>query len=326
MSYLLSLPICLGLFVNLAPEFLRAEQPPPTLRVYADLEHTGILGGPLTSASPDPKHFGIAVPLPIRREGRNRGPETIDANDRLVKRLGRLRVEATNPADEVVVSLESDARGCQRLFRNADGVWRRLASTDDHSWTLSPGKDGSLEIGVGVLMLEARAASDRAPWPRTFTVVITTKSNQGERLRVPFRVAPYIIPSALEPVDELMIVSQPVTEDSVDSLAAFSTRTGVKLVAFEVDENSDQWMQDTIEPGVFTFPTELDIRQARACLTGLRRGASPLAASLDNRVTGWLRRQGVVTVVPGNSAQEDAVDRRIRQRRGHPPAHRPQGA
>jgi protein-arginine deiminase len=112
-------------------------------------------------------------------------------------------------------------------------------------------------------------------------------------------VAPYVIPSALEPVDELLIVSQPVTADSVHSVREFAAKTKLKLVAHEVDEMCDQWMQDTIEPGLFAFPTAEGIGQARAGLSGLRKGSGPSAAMLDQQVAMWLRRQGVVTVTPG---------------------------
>ena len=37
-------------------------------------------------------------------------------------------------------------------------------------------------------------------------------------------------------------------------MQAFAARTGLTLVAPEVDEMCDQWMQDTIEPGRFRVP------------------------------------------------------------------------
>ena len=83
------------------------------------------------------------------------------------------------------------------------------------------------------------------------------------------------------------------------SVRAFAARTGLKLVAHEVDEMCDQWMQDTIEPGLFAFPTAEGSIRRRACLSGLRKGSGPSAARLDYQVARRLRRQGVVTVAPG---------------------------
>ena len=289
--------IWLGLCLITADESAPSLQPQQTLRVFADLKHTGILTGPLTS-SPAENEFGIAVPLPAVNTGRDRWPEKLDAADQVVKRLGRFRVETTQAAGNVVVSIESDSRRCLRLFRNTAGGWRRQAPSEDSSWTLAPGKDGVVELGVGVVIPDARAAAAPSVWPREFIVEISATSENSMRLRVPFRVAPYVIPSALEPVDELMIVSQAVTADSVHSVRAFAARTGLKLVAHEVDESCDQWMQDTIEPGLFAFPTALGSSQARACLSGLRKESGSEAARLDYQVARRLRRRGVVTVAP----------------------------
>ncbi len=306
MTSLISLRIWLGLTVLMASEPPASQKPEPGLRIFADLKHTGKLGGPSTSSSPAPApdEFGIAVPLPARGAGRDRWPERLDANNRVVQRLGRLRVEATQPAADVVVSIESDHRRSLRLFRNVNGEWRRQATREDSTWTLAPGKDGVLELGVGVVIPDARPGGAKLSWPRAFAVEIATKSRPSKSMRVPFRVAPYVIPSSLEPVDELLIASQDITEESVSSVRVFAARRGLKLVAHEVDEPCDQWMQDTIEPGLFAFPTDAGIAQARACLTGLRRGSGSAAEALDQEVATWLRRQGVVTVVPGIPRKE----------------------
>jgi protein-arginine deiminase len=299
MTHLSSLAIWLGFPVIMAAAAPPSQLPEQPFRVFADLKHTGVLTGPLTYAPHAANEFGIAAPIPARSGGRDRWPEKLRARDQTAQRLGRLRIETTKDAGDVVVSIESDSRRYLRLFQSADGGWSRLASKDDKSWTLAPGKDGTLELGVGILMPEARPAAGKLAWPRAFTVEISTKADQTNRLRVPFRVAPYVIPSALEPVDELLIVSQPFTADSVESVRAFAAKTGLKLVALEVGEACDQWMQDTIEPGLFPFPIAEGSRQARACLTGLRKGSSPLAAKLDQDVASWLRRHGVATVTPG---------------------------
>ena len=191
----------------------------------------------------------------------------------------------------------------------AAGVWRRLASGEDNTWTLAPEKDGVVEVGVGVVIPDAKPAAAQGVWPRAFTVLISTKSDDGKRVRVPFRVAPFVIPSALEPVDELLIVSQECTDDSVRSVRAFAARTGLKLVTHDVDEDCDQWMQDTIEPGLFTFPTAHgSSRQARAGLSGLRKGSGPSAARLDYQVATRLRRQGVVMVRAGIPRKQSRWD------------------
>ena len=298
MISLISLRILLGLALITACESPPSEQAEQTLRIYADLKHTGLLAGPLTSSSLAPNDFGIAVPIPARTADRDRWPEKLDVGDPMVERLGRLRIETTQAKGDIGVAIESESRSCLRLFRNADGGWRRLAPSEDSTWTLAPGNDGTLELGVGVVMPEVKPSEAQVPWPRTFTVEISAKSKAIPMVRVPFRLAPFVIPSALEPVDELLIVSQTVTADSVRAVRAFAARTGLKLVTHEVDDMCDQWMQDTIEPGLFAFPTAEGSEQARACLSGLRKLSRPSSAKLDNKVARWLRRQGVVTLAP----------------------------
>ena len=289
----------LGLAIIMAPGTPGSDAPHQSFRVFADLGHTGTLTGPLTSSPTAPNEFGIAVPLPVRSTERDRSAEKFDAGDPLAERLGRLRVETTKGAGDLVVSIESDTRRSLRLYRKSDRRWRRMAPNENQSWALAPGADGALEVGVGVVMPEARTGGLQPVWPRAFTVLISTKAQQGQQVRIPFRVAPYVIPSALEPVDELMMVSQLVTDDAVREVESFAAKTGLKLVAHETDEPCDQWMQDTMQPGLFAFPTALGSEQARASLTGLRKESTGLAETLDYLIAKGLRRQGVVTVVPG---------------------------
>ena len=281
-----------------------SQQPEQTVLVFADLKHTGILTGPLSSSPEAPDEFGIAVPLPARYAGRDRWPDKLEDDDHLVERLGRLRIETTQDAGEVVVSIEAESRRSLRLFRNGPGGWRRQTPGDDKSWTFVPGKDRVVDLGVGVVIpeREGRPAAKRPGLGRSPSR--SRRSHRSrKRLRVPFRVPPFVIPSALEPVDELLIVSQAVTAESVHSVRAFAARTGLKLVAHEVDELCDQWMQDTIEPGLFAFPTAEGISQARACLSGLRKGSGPSAARLDQQVATWLRRHGRGDGGAGNPPQ-----------------------
>ena len=181
MTFLSSVPIWLGLSVISAFEAPPSEQPQQTFRVFADVTHSGTLNGPLSSAVPAANEFGIAAPLPSGSAGRKRWPEKLEADDPVVERLGRLRIETTPAAGDVVVSIESDSRRCLRLFRKGAGGWRRLAPGEDHSWTLAPGKLGVLEVGVGVMIPEARGAAAQAVWPRVFTVEIATKAPDSAR-------------------------------------------------------------------------------------------------------------------------------------------------
>jgi protein-arginine deiminase len=225
--------------------------------------------------------------------------ENVEPAVQVLERLGRLRVEATKGVNDLVLSVDGDSGRFLRLFRRAKGEWRRVAPSKDHSWTVATASDGAVEVGIGVVMPQAGPDGLQPIWPRAFDVVVSTKAQPGQRVRVPFRVPPYVIPSALEPVEELMIVSLAVTHDAVQGVRAFAARTGLKLVVYEAQDASDQWMQDTIQPGLFAFPTPFGTEQVRASLTGLRKGSRASAARLDYQVARSLRRLGVVTIAPG---------------------------
>jgi hypothetical protein len=287
---------CLSLIALLAGTSRPAEEPAPSLRVFADFKHLGKLTEPSKLSAMAPDEFGIAVPLSARIVDRGRLPDNPASGDRFAEKLGRLRVEMATGGANLAVSIESRNDGQFRLFQRAKAEWRRLPPNKDLSWTLAPGSDRTVEIGVGVMLPQARQGDGQPSWPRIFDVIVSSTAQRGKSLRVPFRVAPFVIPSAVEPVEELMIVSLPVTADAVRGVLAFSAKPSVKLVVHEVQGPSDQWMQDTIQPGLFAFPAAMGTEQARASLTGLRKESRASAAKLDYQVVRWLRRHGVVTV------------------------------
>jgi len=298
MKYLI--PLWLGWMPILAAGVVAAQHAQPAaINVFADLQHTGRLSGPLAASPTAANEFGIAVPLPASCADRDALPARIAGGEDIAQRLGRLRVQANAGAGGLLISISSENGRCLRLFHKVDGVWRRAAPKEGESWTLTPGKTGILEVGVGVVLPVAKPAAIEPVWPRTFAVEIGRAAPGGNRIRVPFRVAPYLIPSALDPVEELLIVSQPTTADSVDAVQAFATSAALKVYPLETHKPCDQWMQDTIEPGLFPFPTVDWTRQARAALTGIRKGSRRWAAELDQQIAERLRARDVVTVVPG---------------------------
>ena len=294
------IPLWLGWMPILAAGAVAAREPQPmAINVFADLHHTGMLSGPLAASPTAANEFGIAVPLPPSCAERDALPARVAGGEDVAERLGRLRVETSGGAGAIVVSISCEEnRRCLRLFHKVDGVWRRAAPKEGESWTLTPDKAGILEVGVGVVLPVPKPRTIEPAWPRTFAVEISPAVPGGNRFRVPFRVAPYLIPSALEPVEELLIVSQPATADSVKAVQRFAATTPLKLYPLVADKRCDQWMQDTIEPGLFPFPTADSTRQARAVLAGIRKGSRRSAAGLDLQVAERLRGREVVTVVP----------------------------
>jgi protein-arginine deiminase len=262
------------------------------VRVFADVEHTGQLAGPLAGA---PKAFVIVAPMPPKCADLERLPASDKDREDISQRLGRLRVEADD-CDRITLAWTGAPAGSLRLYRKSDDGWQRTTLDQVATWTIPVDKSGVVDLGVGVALPEGKDSAATA-WPRAFTVEVAGKA--GSTVRVPFRVAPFLIPSSLDPVEELMIVAQAATTESVKALEALSAKTGLKLRVHTSKPDSDQWMQDTIEPGVFAYPAVGQVVQVRAVLTGLRQWFWKASAGLDREIAGRLRDDGVVTVVPG---------------------------
>ena len=99
MTSVISRWIWLGLSLITADESPPSPPPQQTLRVFADLKHTGVLTGPLTS-SPAENEFGIAVPLAAVKTGRDRWTDTLHAADPVATGRGQFRVEKSKAAEE----------------------------------------------------------------------------------------------------------------------------------------------------------------------------------------------------------------------------------
>lgn len=264
------------------------------IQVFADLDHRGSLDITLTERL-TASRFGIAAPLPASYANRELLPERGRGLE-IGQRLGRLRIEAVDVSEQLSVSLQGDAISSLTLYRRTDDGWLRVLPEQPGRWILTPGGPKSLEIGVGVVLPEAVAGAPDVLWPRAFTVAVGTNAASHQ---VPFRVAPFIVPTSLDPVDEVLIVQQPTTANSVKALRAMMASTSVPLFALSKDEASDQWMQDAIEPGLFTFPTATGVEQARGVLSGLRKEFGANAAALDRQIAAELRERGTVTVAAG---------------------------
>ncbi|MFI5455289.1 MAG: protein-arginine deiminase family protein [Isosphaerales bacterium] len=108
---------------------------PAAIHVFADLQHTGKLSGPLAASPTAANEFGIAVPLPASCADRDALPARVAGGEDIAQRLGRLRVQANKGAGGLLISISSDNGRCLRLFHKVDGIWRRAAPKVGESWT-----------------------------------------------------------------------------------------------------------------------------------------------------------------------------------------------
>lgn len=270
----------------------------PGVRVRADFQRSGesIARGPEEPTSA--RGFVVIAPLPTRDASRDALPEPGDASDDVVERLGRLRVDA-EPGSRVTLSTTGGA--AVSIFRRTDARWTRASADGDATWTFAVDDSGVLEVGVGVAFPQAPPAADAASWPSAFSVSVRPTSGAEPPIDVPFRVAPFLIPSALDPVEQLWIVGQDRTSAAVADLERFAADAKVDLVVHRSMPRSDQWMQDTIEPGVFAYPARGSVREARTALVGIRREMRASAATLDREIEERLSTEGAVLVSAGAS-------------------------
>ena len=265
----------------------------PQIRVFADLKHTGRLAGPVNTRAITDADFGIAVPLPTFADG-DLLPIEDPAKQDIASRLGLMRIETSESRAQIVVSVAGEGAGALRLYRKASDGWRRVSGTAPMTWTLETNERGRLEAGIGVVLPAATEGAEPPVWPRAFTVEIGAPGVQPQR--VPFRVAPFIIPCALETAEEVLIVSRANTADAVRDLKQWSDSTKIAVYTLEAQDPCDQWMQDTMEPGVFAFPSAAGLVQAPGIMSGQRREFGAGAAGLDRQIADRLAERGQVIV------------------------------
>jgi protein-arginine deiminase len=268
---------------------------PAEIRVFADVDHSGALVGPIDTGSLRATQFAITIPLPTYLADRDVLPATDPDGAEIAPRLGRVRIETTEPLMDVALSVDGIGGDAVRLFyRTADG-WRRVAASAAGGWSVAADSRGNMEIAVAVLLPEAAEGAPTPAWPRRLTVEVRAASVRAQR--IPLQVAPFIIPNALETADEVLIVSRASTSDAVKGLQEWGSRVGIKVFQLEAQDPCDQWMQDAIEPGVFTCPVRGGVSHARGTLSGQRREFGAGAAGLDRQIVERLRDRGHVAVV-----------------------------
>ena len=266
----------------------------PPLRVFADLDHTGRLAGPVNPRTIRDVDFGIAVPLPTHIADSELLPARDTENQDIASRLGLLRIDSPDPQVQISVSAAGEGSAALRLYRRAPEGWRRVTTTAGSSWTLQTDERGRVDVGVGVVLPAATEGEEPPVWPRAFTVQIGAAGVDFQR--IPFRVSPFIIPCALDKADEVLIVARASTADAVTDLKQWSTSTKVAVSTLDAQDPCDQWMQDTMEPGVFAFPSSSGLIQARGIMSGQRREFGAGAAGLDRQIADRLSERGQVIV------------------------------
>lgn len=263
------------------------------LRVYADMRQTGAAVGPLKPGKMSSGEFAIALPLPKSFSLRDNFALSSQPNW-----LSPVRIDGVRTSESIALRVgEIDAKDI-RIYQKTDRAWNRINPDRKGSFLLKSGNDAVIELGLGVALPRAEHANDQQNWPTEFHIAVGDPAADSSVVRVPFRVAPFILPNALDPADEILIADRPSTRAAVAALTPLAQKLGVKLTAFAGDK-ADVWMQDTIEFGQYAFPAHSGPQQVTAVLTGLRKEFGFGADALDAQMQKVLQERNIVTVEAG---------------------------
>ena len=116
-----------------------------------------------------------------------------------------------------------------------------------------------------------------------------------------FVVAPFMLASSLDPVDEVLVVKNARSVSVVDALKQIVPQTGAQLTTIEVQDGDeyDVWIQDAVEIGTVCIPSISGAMQVVTVLPGLRAEHQGINCKpLDDAVRKhFLRRRSVIADV-----------------------------
>lgn len=245
----------------------------------------------------------IVAPLPSRFADADALPVT-----EIAQRLGPLRIDVADARTAQLIRATGEHAQSVRLFRRTNDAWQRVVQEPDGTFTIAPDPSGPIELGVAVVLPQPSVATPEPMWPRAFEIAVTPAPATGSAARTgrryTYRVAPFIIPSSLEHAEEIWVVSRSNTQETVRGLEAWAERAEIPLRVHEAQDPCDQWMQDTMEPGVFAMPAAASTVLLPAVVTGMRAGFGQAAAGLDLQMKERLRERGDVTIETGVPREE----------------------
>jgi protein-arginine deiminase len=234
----------------------------------------------------------IVAPLPRSIADQN----SLDA-ERLAGRLALVRIEGVRAASSVPMRVRGIEASDVRAFRRTNRTWERVLVRDDRTFALKAEDGAAIELGIAIV-LPANSSQEKISWPTAFQVDIGGGTAESKVITAQFRAAPFIVPSALDPVDEILVVDVPSTKTIVEGLRTLTQKVGVRLTVHS-GERPDVWMQDTVEFGQFAVPSASGADQFTAALTGVRKEFGFGAGALDSQIRQMLQDRQAVIVDAG---------------------------
>ena len=245
------------------------------IRLLADYNHDGVLD----SEKPSSHAFAVVLPVsalpstnPFRRWTLMGDIDPLDVGAVILTLDGPLPDDA-----QIVLQTDGSCSGRIHLFRRDGADWHALGSSEP--WRLEAADvDSNGRIVLGLVIHEfdpAWIGAGRA-YCRSFALAAKVLSADGTLLAgdsANFRVAPFQLASSLDPVEQVLVVRNELTQTVVDALETMVRKAGATLHTIDIGGpgQTDMWMQDTVEIGRYVVPGPDGVaRQAVGLLPGLR--------------------------------------------------------
>ncbi len=275
------------------------------LEVIADFNHDGLPDEQNVPIKP-PDGFVIITPIPnlsLLPRHKSGALELLGGINPLQVGKFTVRVSGSvSPDSRLSLSTEENVRNSLQLFLYQDGRWE--AVNPQSLWDFPLGNNTNAEFIFGLIsrVFKGADSNSRNDWVSKFSISARIRAYTGELLAeesINFRIAPFMLTSALDPVAEVLILNNTRTVHVVEALKFIIPQTGARLRILEFADGteSDVWVQDTVEIGVISCPGSQGVQQAVAVLTGLRAEHYEMNCEpLDRNVRHYFARLGSILV------------------------------
>jgi protein-arginine deiminase len=284
--------------------------------MFADFDHDGVIDEPRPPADPAGQ-FAVVLPvsdIPSCSYLENKQWQLMGGICPLEVGSLKVRLNGTVPADStLILRTDADSRGKVHLFQRCDTRWKSLGS--EGLWRLA-WDAGCHEVTLGVVASSFAQASGEGArkWSGEFVLTAAIAAEDGGEMaedNARFRVAPFLLASALDHVEEVLVIGSARTSGFVEVLQRLLPQAGagLQVIRFEGETESDVWAQDTAEIGRICVPAAEGAQQAIAVLTGIRAKYTGFNTEpLDRNIREHFRDVGAVIV---DAAQPRAETRWI---------------
>ncbi len=287
----------------------RQDHQPSGIRILADFNHDGVVDEPLPLAETE-KRFAIVLPIPdIGATERLEDNRWQVAGGIYPLEVGTIKVRLDGPIPEnsmLILRTDDESQGSVHLFRRRRIGWEHLGA--EGLWRLA-WESGNREITLSVVAEPSTRTEGRRArkWIDEFTITAAVATGSGAESTCDcarFRVAPFLLTSALDPVEEVLVIRNVRTAEFVEIFRPVVNLTGARLRIFEFDDGTelDVWMRDTMKAGRICAPSPEGIGQAVAVLSGIRAGHGGIETeTLDSNIRRYFIDSGAVVMDPAES-------------------------